>query len=94
MSVGLQYSNNVQRMAVFVSMVNVLILTAILDVSVTQDTDSHRMKLSVSVGLQYSSNVQRMAVFVSMVDGSFRCICNPGYRLSPDEAFCVGRSTV
>ena len=81
-------------MAGFVSMVNVLILTAALDVSVTQDTNSHLTELSVSVGLQYSNNVQRMAVFVSMVDDSFRCICNPGYRLSPDGAFCVGRSTV
>ena len=24
-------------------------------------------------------------------DGSFRCICNPGYRLAPDGAFCLGR---
>ena len=23
-------------------------------------------------------------------DRSFRCICNPGYRLSPDGAFCLG----
>ena len=50
MSVGLQYSINLQRMAGFVSMVNVLILTAALDVSVNQDTNSHLTELSVSVG--------------------------------------------
>ena len=57
--VGLQYSNNVQRMVTFVSMVKVLILTAALDVSVTQDTNSHLTELSVSVDLQYSINVKR-----------------------------------
>ena len=25
-------------------------------------------------------------------DGGFRCICNPGYRLSPDGAFCLGKT--
>lgn len=23
-------------------------------------------------------------------DGSFKCICNPGYKLSPDGHFCIG----
>ena len=25
------------------------------------------------------------------LDGSFRCVCNPGYRLSSDGAFCRGK---
>lgn len=25
-------------------------------------------------------------------DGSFKCICNPGYKLSPDGHFCIGMS--
>ena len=52
----------------FVLTVNVLILMAALDVSVTRGTDSHQTELSVSVGLQYSINLQRIAVFVSTVN--------------------------
>ena len=26
------------------------------------------------------------------LDGSYRCECNPGFQLSPDGAFCLGKS--
>lgn len=25
------------------------------------------------------------------VDGSFKCICDPGYQLGPDRKVCVGK---